>query len=72
MTKESVFSDTYNITIWPADFFGVNDEEHIVSVDYWFTNRNETIVISRSDDDALLGEENPEEMAPFYFEFLCE
>ncbi len=71
LTKESAFSDTYSITIWPSDFFDVNDEK-IVSVDYWFTNKNETIVISKSDDDALLGEDNPEEMAPFYFEFLCE
>lgn len=72
MTKESAFSDTYSITIWPADFFGVSENEQVVAVEYWFTNQNESIVISKSDDDALIGEENLEEMEPFYFEFLCE
>jgi len=72
MSKESAFSDTYNLTIWPADFFGVGDDERIISVDYWFTNQSETIVISKTEDDALLGEANEEELAPFYFEFLCE
>lgn len=72
MAKESSFSDTYNITIWPTDFFKVNEGEQIITVEYWFTNQDETIVISKTEDDALLGEENPVEMAPFYFEFLCE
>lgn len=72
MTKESAFSDTYGLTIWPADFFAIPDGEEIISVEYWFTNRDETIVISKSDDDALLGEENEQKEAPFYSEFLCE
>jgi hypothetical protein len=72
MTKESAFSDTYSLTIWPADYFSIPEDEEIVSVDYWFTNRDETIVISKTEDDALLGEEDLEEGLPFYFEFLCE
>lgn len=74
MTKEDrAFSNIYNLTIWPTDFFGVQDGETITRIDYIFTNEDGTIRITYTDDKiAAEGGEVEGEKEPFVYELLCD
>lgn len=62
-----------SLTIWPANFFNVPEGQTISRVNYVFTNRSRTVVITQSDDDfALKGTAIPSEKEPFAFELLCD
>ena len=73
MVRENAYSDTYNITFWPVDFFGVPEDEVIERIEYYFTTSAGTITITQSDDDlAQLGTPMPAVKEPFEFHFECE
>ena len=64
----------YNVTIWPAGFFGIPKDETITRIDYVFTNADGTKKVTLSDDNRDNdGEEVPEgEETPFSYYFTCE
>jgi len=73
MVRENAYSDTYNITFWPVDFFGVPEDAVIEHIEYYFCNADGTITITQSDDDlAQLGTPIPAVKEPFVFRFECE
>ena len=73
MIRENEYSDTYNITLWPVDFFGVPHDENIERIEYYFTNSDGTITITQSDDDfEQKGDPMPEVKSNFVFRFECQ
>lgn len=74
MEKEDrSFVKTYNLTMWPIDFFGINADETITKIEYFFTNADGTVVVSKSDDDeAAEGMEIEGDKQPFVFEPRCD
>lgn len=67
MKKEkNSFSNIFSVTMWPTEFFGIEDGETITRIEYIFTNSDGTISVTKSDDE---GEEGDE---PFVTELLCE
>jgi len=72
LTKESPYSQTYNLTIWPADFFHVPEGTVIDHIEYVFTDKSGTVTITQSDDDkAVNGTGITGEKKPFQFQLLC-
>ena len=74
MTKEDRdFSNVYNLTIWPAGYFGIPEGEIITRIDYIFTNADGTVNITSTDDKiAAEGGEAEGEEEPFVCELVCE
>ncbi|MBQ6162756.1 MAG: DUF4961 domain-containing protein [Prevotella sp.] len=73
MIRENEYSDTYNITLWPVDFFGVPQDENIEHIEYYFSNSDGTITITQSDDDfEQKGDPMPEVKSNFVFRFECQ
>lgn len=76
MKKTSKFSSTSSITIWPTQFFNIPAGEIISYVEYIFTNEDETVSITKTDDDKAIEsnsqEEGSEEKEPFVFELECK
>lgn len=73
MMRENAYSDTYNITIWPVDYFGVPDDETIERIEYYFSNSDGTITVTQSDDDfEQKGVPMPEVKDWFVFRFECD
>lgn len=73
MMRENAYSDTYNITIWPVDYFGVPDDETIDRIEYYFSNSDGTITVTQSDDDfEQKGAAMPEVKEWFVFRFECD
>lgn len=73
LTRESSYSQTFNLLIWPVEFFNVPDGTVIDRIEYVFTNKTGTVIITQSDDDyAVEGIEIPEKKEPFVFELLCD
>lgn len=75
MKKETSYSATCNLTVWPANYFGIPEGETISKIEYIFTNRDGSITITQSDDDEFVTGEDMEEGAekePFLYELLCE
>lgn len=74
MVKEDrTFSHIYNLTIWPAGFFGIPEGEIITRIDYIFTNADGTVNITGTDDEiAAEGGEVEGEEKPFTCELVCE
>ena len=72
MKIEDDRTNTNSITIWPAGFFNIPDDEQLLQIKYFFTNKDRTIVIGQSDDDfAQLGKDLPQERQPFVYTFTC-
>ncbi len=71
MKKYGKYGDTYTLTLWPVGFFGIPDGETILRIDYVFTNKNRTIIITKSDDEGDKPEEG-EEGEPFSSYLQCE
>lgn len=68
MRKDGTFGYTYSLTIWPVDFFGIPEGETIVQIDYLFTNRDGSVTITESDDQAAgTGHPAQEPKVPFAF-----
>lgn len=73
MIRENAYSDTYNITIWPVDYFGVPEDETIERIEYYFCNSDGTLTVTQSDDDyEQKGVPMPEEKNWFVFRFECD
>ena len=74
MTKEDrAHSNIFNITIWPTEYFGIQDGETITKIDYIFTNKDGTLNITYTDDKiAAEGGEVVGEEEPFVCELMCE
>jgi len=73
MIRENAYSDTYNITLWPVDYFGVPVEETIEHIEYYFCNNDGTIEVTQSDDDFVQkGVPIPNVKEKFIFRFECE
>jgi hypothetical protein len=72
MTREDTFSHSYSLTIWPAGFFGVPDDETITSIEYKFTNRDGSIFINKSVEEQLSGDTPDSLDDPFTFTMLCD
>ncbi len=73
MKRENPYSDTYYITAWPAALFDVPFTEYVESIDYYFTNSDGSVTVTKSDDDFFnYGTEIPEKKIPFPFTFECE
>lgn len=67
MEKEDQnFSKIFSITMWPTDFFGIEEGENIVRIEYIFTNADRTVTVTKSDDE---GEEGDE---PFVSYLMCD
>lgn len=72
MVRESQYNEVRNLTFWPAQFFNVAEGVTISYIKYVFTNRDGSILITQSDDDAVVNEvPNDGLNRPFVFEFLC-
>jgi len=66
-------SGTYYLTLWPMGFFNVPDGEELVSIRYFFTNADRSVIIGQSDDDeVMLGAAHKDEHEPFVFQFQCQ
>lgn len=73
MKKEDrAFNKIFSLTIWPAEFFGVEDGEVITRIEYIFTNKDGTVSVTKSDDDAAIEGEETDKEEPFTCELLCE
>lgn len=73
LKRESSFDQIYSLTMWPASFFNVSEGQVIKKIDYVFTNKDRSIMITQSDDDfAVEGKPITGEKNPFVFELLCE
>ena len=73
MTRENAYSDTYNITLWPVDFFRVPSGETIAYIEYYFCNADGTVTVTQSDDDLQQrGTPMPDVKENFIFRFECE
>ena len=73
MTRENMVTGVYNITLWPKGFFGVPEDEQIDHINYYFTNEDESITVTQSDDDyEQLGIDIPEQKQPFTFPMTCD
>jgi hypothetical protein len=71
MKREAPDSKTFDITIWPRDFFGVADNDEIERIEYVFTDRSGHITVTQSDDDIINEIEVEDEKVPFSIEFKC-
>lgn len=73
LTRESPYNQTYNLTVWPADFFNIPDGALIDHIEYVFTDKSRAVTITQSDDDyAVNGAEIVGDKKPFLFELLCD
>ena len=74
MPKEDSFlSNIFNLTIWPAEYFGIQEGETITRIEYIFTNEDGTLSITSTDDKiAAEGGEIEGDKEPFICELACE
>lgn len=73
MSKEDrAYSNIFNLTIWPAEYFDVPEGETITRIEYIFTNKDGTLNITSTDDKiAAEGGEAEGEEEPFVCELIC-
>ena len=71
--EDSFLSNIFNLTIWPAEYFGIQEGETITRIEYIFTNKDGTLSITGTDDKiAAEGGEVEGEKEPFICELACE
>ena len=74
MTESS--SQTFEKTIWPADYFNVEDGETVSCIYYYFCNIDGTMYISSTEDDRDIGDGIDEDqegvLEYFSFELMCD
>jgi hypothetical protein len=51
MINENEPGKTYSLTFWPADYFGVPENEEILRVEYYFTNADGSLSVMETTDD---------------------
>jgi hypothetical protein len=72
MNRQNSLGRTFNLTIWPAGFFGVPADEQIDHLDYYFSNADGSKIVNQSDDDRVqLGSSNSDNEL-FNLKFECE
>jgi hypothetical protein len=71
MTRENTFSHDYSTTIWPTGFFGIQDDETITKIEYFFTNRDGSVVVNKSLDELKGGDTPAANDTPFTYNMLC-
>lgn len=71
MARESNFSHDYSITLWPAGFFNVPDDETITHIDYHFTNGDGTVVVNKALNEVRAGSVPASPDLPFTFNLMC-
>ncbi len=73
MTRENAYSSTFNITVWPVELFNMPVTAQMTHFDYYFTNADGTVKITKSHDDFVIDNiEIPENEVPFTFTFECD
>lgn len=73
MRRVSTLGKTFTKTIWPVSYFKVPDGEELDHIEYYFSNADGTLTVTKSDDDFVqLGTPLPDEKEPFDFKFSCE
>lgn len=73
LKRGSMYNQTYDLTIWPTQFFNVPEGVLISHIEYVFTNKDRSVTITQSDDDkAVSGTEITGDKKPFVFELLCD
>lgn len=73
LKRETQYNQIYSLTMWPASFFNVPEGKLIKRINYVFTNKSRTVIITQSDDDfAVKGTVLVGDKAPFVFELLCD
>ena len=73
LKRDTQYDQIYSSTIWPASYFKVPEGKLIKRIDYIFTNKNKTVIITQSDDDfAIKGTDLVGEKKPFVLELLCD
>ena len=63
---------SFNLTIWPAGFFGVPSDEQIEYVDYYFSNADGSVIVNQSVDDRVQLGSSDSDNEPFNLKFECE
>ena len=61
MMREGEF--TFNLTFWPADYFGIPENEQISKIEYYFVNADKSLQVKELDNDWL--------ETPYLYPFLC-
>ncbi len=73
MTRENAYSNTFNITVWPIELFNMPVTAQMTHFDYYFTNADGTVRITKSHDDYVIDNiKIPANEVPFTFTFECE
>ena len=73
LKRANQYVETFTLTAWPVALFGVPEGELIETIDYWFTNADGSITITKSDDDFNNeGTPVPAQKVPFTFVLECE
>jgi len=71
MTRPNTVTQNYSVTIWPAGFFGIPEGETITHIDYFFTNRDGSVVVNKSYDAILNGDTPSSDDIPFTYYLKC-
>jgi hypothetical protein len=71
MKKQGTYGSTYSLTLWPEKFFGIPEGETITDINYIFTNSDNSITITQTDDNASGGSISGTK-EPFTFKLMCQ
>jgi hypothetical protein len=81
LRKDSKWEVMWSATVWPEGFFGVPANETIDRIEYYFTNSDGTLYVSKYDDDVVRDAEPGYEeelvrpgrpVTPFVYYFVCK
>jgi hypothetical protein len=53
MRKQFQFGNAYTITIWPAGYFNVPEDEELQRIEYRFQNAGGTVTKPKADEEHL-------------------
>ena len=71
MTRPNTNTQNYNVTIWPVGFFGIPEGETITDIDYYYTNRDGSVIVNKSYDTLINGDTPESDDIPFNFKMKC-
>ncbi len=63
MMRESEYGRTYSLTCWPADYYGIPENESITWISYFFTNEDGTVWVKSTPTEGT--------EIPFERQFTC-
>lgn len=72
MNLQESLGRCFNLTIWPAGFFGVPSSEQIEYMDYYFSNADGSAIVNQSVDDRIQLGSSVSDDEPFNLKFECE